>query len=117
MKKTYFGFVGMTAAVSLALAGCSAGAGTSAPSSAAAVQTDEAAQADGVEVSIEAKSLADAKKEIQEANIVLLGPQIRYELENVKKLAGSVPVEAIDMRDYGMMNGEKVLKHAMEVMG
>lgn len=28
-----------------------------------------------------------AKKEIQEANIVLLGPQIRYELENVKKLA------------------------------
>ena len=67
--------------------------------------------------SIEAKSLADAKKEIQEANIVLLGPQIRYELENVKKLAGSVPVEAIDMRDYGMMNGEKVLKHAMEVMG
>ena len=76
----------------------------------------KAAQADGVEVSIEAKSLADAKKEIQEANIVLLGPQIRYELENVKKLAGSVPVEAIDMRDYGMMNGEKVLKHAMEVM-
>ena len=75
----------------------------------------KAAQADGVEVSIEAKSLADAKKEIQEANIVLLGPQIRYELENVKKLAG--PVEAIDMRDYGMMNGEKVLKHAMEVMG
>ena len=74
----------------------------------------KAAQADGVEVSIEAK---DAKKEIQEANIVLLGPQIRYELENVKKLAGSVPVEAIDMRDYGMMNGEKVLKHAMEVMG
>ena len=42
MKKTYFGFVGMTAAVSLALAGCSADAGTSAPSSAAAVQTDEA---------------------------------------------------------------------------
>ena len=75
----------------------------------------KAAQADGVEVSIEAKSLADAKKEIQEANIVLLGPQIRY--EHVKKLAGSVPVEAIDMRDYGMMNGEKVLKHAMEVMG
>ena len=63
----------------------------------------KAAQADGVEVSIEAKSLADAKKEIQEANIVLLGPQIRYELENVKKLAGSVPVEAIDMRDYGML--------------
>lgn len=87
------------------------------PTSMLVAKMKKAAQADGVEVSIEAKSLADAKKEIQEANIVLLGPQIRYELENVKKLAGSVPVEAIDMRDYGMMNGEKVLKHAMEVMG
>ena len=50
-------------------------------------------------------------------HIVLLEPQIRYELSNVKKIAGSVPVEAIDMKDYGMMNGEKVLTHALEVMG
>lgn len=35
----------------------------------------------------------------------------------MKKMAGSVPVEAIDMKDYGMMNGKKVLEHAMEVMG
>ncbi len=70
-----------------------------------------------MDVSIEAKSLSEAKAEISEADIVLLGPQIRYELNNVKKIAGSVPVEAIDMRDYGMMNGEKVLAHAMEVMG
>lgn len=70
-----------------------------------------------VEVSIEAKSLSEAKKEITEVDIVLLGPQIRYELSNVKKIAGSVPVEAIDMKDYGMMNGEKVLTHALEVMG
>ena len=70
-----------------------------------------------MDVSIVAKSLSEAKAEISEADIVLLGPQIRYELNNVKKIAGSVPVEAIDMRDYGMMNGEKVLAHAMEVMG
>lgn len=77
----------------------------------------KAAEAKGVDVSIEAKSLSEAKAEISEVDIVLLGPQIRYELNNVKKIAGSVPVEAIDMRDYGMMNGEKVLAHAMEVMG
>ena len=90
----------------------------------------KAAQADGVEVSIEAKSLADAKKETTMKMIQALSKYLRLslskgsdivtvedELENVKKLAGSVPVEAIDMRDYGMMNGEKVLKHAMEVMG
>ncbi len=77
----------------------------------------KAAEAGSMDVSIEAKSLSEAKAEISEADIVLLGPQIRYELNNVKKIAGSVPVEAIDMRDYGMMNGEKVLAHAMEVMG
>lgn len=77
----------------------------------------KAAEAKGADVSIEAKSLSEAKAEISVADIVLLGPQIRYELDNVKKVAGSVPVEAIDMRDYGMMNGEKVLSHAMEVMG
>ena len=77
----------------------------------------KAAEAKAVDVSIEAKSLSEAKNEIAEVDIVLLGPQIRYELNNVKKIAGSVPVEAIDMKDYGMMNGEKVLNHALEVMG
>ncbi|MDO5407663.1 MAG: PTS sugar transporter subunit IIB [Eubacteriales bacterium] len=76
----------------------------------------KAAEEGGVEVSIEAKSLSEAKTQIEEADIVLLGPQIRYELANVKKIAGSVPVEAIDMKDYGMMNGAKVLKHALEVI-
>lgn len=76
----------------------------------------KAAQEMGVEASIEAKSLAEAKKLIHEADIILLGPQIRYELANVKKLAGTVPVEAIDMRDYGMMDGKKVLTHALEAM-
>ena len=77
----------------------------------------KAAEGKGIDVSIEAKSLSEAKKEIAEREILLLGPQIRYELANVKKIAGTVPVEAIDMKDYGMMNGEKVLTHAMEVMG
>lgn len=77
----------------------------------------KAAEEMHAEVQIEAKSLSEAKKEIESVDIVLLGPQIRYEMENVKKIAGSTPVEAIDMKDYGMMNGKKVLEHALEVMG
>lgn len=69
------------------------------------------------EVEIEAKSLSEVKDLVKEADIVLLGPQIRYEKANIQKLAGQVPVEAIDMRDYGLMDGIKVLKHALEVMG
>ena len=54
---------------------------------------------------------------MQEADVILIGPQIRYELENVKLLAGDVPVAAIDMRDYGMMNGPKVLDQAFGISG
>ena len=77
----------------------------------------EAAKEMSIEASIEAKSLSDSKKEITEADIILLGPQIRYELDNVKKVAGTTPVEAINMMDYGMMNGKKVLEHALSVIG
>ena len=31
--------------------------------------------------------------------------------------AGRIPVEVIDMRDYGTMNGKKVLSHALELIG
>lgn len=70
-----------------------------------------------IEVSIAAKSLTEAKGELADADVILIGPQIRYELANVKKLAGDTPVEAIDMRDYGMMNGPKVLDRALALLG
>lgn len=70
-----------------------------------------------VETEIEARSLSEAMDVIKDADLVLLGPQIRYEKANVQKMAGQIPVEAIDMKDYGMMDGKKVLKHALEVIG
>ena len=52
------------------------------------------------------------------ADVVLLGPQIRHMLEDVKKIvAGKCPVEVIDMRDYGMIRGEKVLDKALKLVG
>ena len=58
-----------------------------------------------------------SKKNIHEADVILIGPQIRYELPAVKEIAGDIPVEAIDMRDYGMMNGPKVLDQALALIG
>lgn len=71
----------------------------------------------GADVHIEAKPLSDAKKAIEGVDIVFLGPQIRYELDNIKKIAGNIPVEAINMQDYGLMNGKKVLARALELIG
>ena len=61
--------------------------------------------------------ITEAKKNIHEADVILIGPQIRYELPAVKEIAGDIPVDAIDMRDYGMMNGPKVLDQALALIG
>lgn len=47
---------------------------------------------------------------------ILLGPQVKYMLEETVKEFGhiGVPIEVIDAGDYGMMNGEKVLKTAIK---
>ena len=49
--------------------------------------------------------------------VILVGPQIRYLLNNIKKeVNNTVPVELIDMRIYGMMDGEKVLNQALNAL-
>ena len=51
------------------------------------------------------------------ADVILVGPQIRYLLNNIKKeVNNTVPVELIDMRIYGMMDGEKVLNQALNAL-
>jgi len=49
----------------------------------------------------------------------MLGPQVRFLEKQFKdKLAPkNIPCTVIDMADYGMMNGEKVLNKALELIG
>ncbi len=64
-------------------------------------------------------SEADVKLQSQQIDCVLLGPQVRYMLADFqKKLTGSgIPVEVIDMVAYGMMDGQKVIDQAANMMG
>lgn len=56
------------------------------------------------------------EQHLGEFDVLLLGPQVRYVIPNVKKiLAGKIPFDVIDMRDYGLMNGEKVLAAALKM--
>lgn len=77
----------------------------------------KAASAKNIDVQVSAKSLTEAKKDLNSADVILIGPQIRYELNNVKEIASNIPVDAINMQDYGLMNGEKVLNQALELLG
>ncbi|MFC6182362.1 PTS sugar transporter subunit IIB [Lactiplantibacillus daowaiensis] len=89
---------------------CSAGMSTSLLVS----KMQKAAEADGIDAEIFATAASDADNKLAEKNpdILMLGPQIRYMLSDFQKKASNIPVEVINMQDYGMMNGEKVLKEA-----
>lgn len=76
-----------------------------------------AAAAEGLDLEVAAASVSDLDDYKEGANAVLLGPQIRFALDEVKeKVAGKIPVMAIDTRDYGMMRGDKILKDTIKAI-
>lgn len=48
-------------------------------------------------------------------DVVLLGPQVKFMLNDVKKKV-PVPVAVIGMQDYGTMNGQNVLDQALSMI-
>ncbi len=79
----------------------------------------EAAKEMGLDADIEAMAEAKMASEIDGIDAVLLGPQIRYKLNEAKKVCEpkQVPVDVIPMTDYGTMNGKNVLNFALKLAG
>lgn len=76
----------------------------------------EAAKEMGLECTVNAYPISNIAKEGADADIVLLGPQVRLQLDSVQKSVGC-PVEVIDMMAYGMMDGKMVIGRVREVLG
>nr|WP_300002015.1 PTS sugar transporter subunit IIB [Tissierella sp.] len=77
---------------------------------------EEAAAKKGIEANIWAVGDSDSQEESKRADIVLLGPQVRYlEAKMKERVENRIPVSVIDMMVYGTMNGEKALESALEV--
>ncbi|HBQ6752426.1 TPA: PTS sugar transporter subunit IIB [Klebsiella pneumoniae] len=74
----------------------------------------DAAQKKGVEVSIKAVPVAEFKDNLAAADIILLGPQVKYEQALADPFGKKVAV--IDMMDYGMMKGDAVLDKALKML-
>lgn len=92
---------------------CSAGMSTS-----LLVQKMElAAKEKGLTVKIWAVSADEVRDHIDQAEVILLGPQIRYKLVEMKKQgeARGIPVEVISTVDYGTLNGKNVLEFALRL--
>ena len=95
---------------------CSAGMSTSL----LVTKMEQAAEKVGDEVEIFALPMSDGINRLSTVDCVLLGPQVRFNLGKINEEAAKVntglPVDVIDMKDYGMMNGEKVYNYANKLM-
>lgn len=77
---------------------------------------EQAAEEKTEEIKIQATGGGELDKYIQDADILLLGPQVAYNKEKYQKEYGGaegIPVEMINPVDYGTMNGKKVLDFAL----
>ena len=77
-----------------------------------------AADADHCEINIWAASEINAREHVEKADLILLGPQIRYMQKRISDLVEhKKPIAIIDMVAYGTMNGEKVYEDIKKIMG
>lgn len=76
-----------------------------------------AANEKGIEINIEALPVSECSRVIDKVDIVLLGPQVRFQKPQVDALVkGRIPVEVIDMRLYGTMNGKAILENVLKTL-
>ena len=92
---------------------CAAGMSTSL----LVTKMQNAADAAGYEVTIAAHPIAQADSFGKDADIILLGPQVRFDLKRIQGMFPEKKVEAIDMRAYGMMDGAAVIKQVKTALG
>lgn len=95
---------------------CAAGMSTSL----LVTKMEAAARDAGDEIEIFALPISDGEKKLSEVDCVLLGPQVRFQKTQIEKLIAdqglNLPVDVINMKDYGMMNGKAVYEFALKLM-
>lgn len=95
---------------------CSAGMSTSL----LVTSMQKSATVNEIEADIFAVSASEANHYLEKKNVdvLLLGPQVRFmKADFEKRLAPmGIPSAIINMADYGMMNGERVLQQALDLI-
>jgi cellobiose PTS system EIIB component len=93
---------------------CSAGMSTSLLVS----KMEVSAKSQGIECEIWAVGSTEVNDHINKADVLLLGPQVRFLLAKLKKEGekNGIPVDSINSIHYGLCNGEEVLKQAITLI-
>lgn len=77
-----------------------------------------AAKTRGIELDIKARSDSVVESYIDDIDLLLVGPHLKYMLPDLQKIAEPfhVPVEIIPQESYGALDGEAVLDFALQIL-
>jgi cellobiose PTS system EIIB component len=97
------------------LLACSSGMSTSL----LVTKMEEHAKSIGDEAKIWAVGQDKAKQEMENADVVLIGPQMSFLKGELQKEADkyNIQVDVIDMMAYGMADGKKAYEQALNLIG
>lgn len=76
----------------------------------------EAAAMKGKEYDINAYGLSETTKYAPEADVILLGPQVRFAERQLRQQFPGKKIVSMDMRYYGTMNGKAILEQAEKML-
>lgn len=74
------------------------------------------AEQNGIELDIDAVGIGEYQETCADYDVLLLGPQVSYQLNTVKQGSGK-PTAVIPAQDYGMGNASNVLALAQSLLG
>lgn len=95
---------------------CTAGMSTSLLVS----KMNKSAEENGIDAEVFAAGVSEVDEKLAEndVDVLLLGPQVRYKKAEYEEIVAGkdIVVEVVNMQDYGMVNGEKVLQAALDLL-
>lgn len=79
----------------------------------------DSAESRNIDVEISAVAESQLKNNLENLDVVLIGPQVRYLEKKIKQQLEpqGIKVDIINQLAYGMMKGDKVLDQAIELKG
>lgn len=69
------------------------------------------------ECRVKAYGISEYENHLENIDVILVGPQIRFEYEEIKEKAGGIKVLNIDPIKYGTMNAVEILKTVYKEVG
>ena len=70
----------------------------------------------GIEAKIWALSSTEAKNNKEDVDVVLIAPQLKFAVKDIQNSFQDRPIEVIDMRVYGTIDGNSALNQALNLI-